>query len=72
MACVQCAHGRPTMVPLVNLRSLRRQFKPNPELSNQAQLEMQINGEAGWHKLKGHSVSLLRARERLLHTKPST
>ena len=72
MPCVQCAHGRPTMVPLVNLRSLRRQFKSSPESSNQAQPEMQINSEAGWHTLIGHSVSLLRARERLLHTKPST
>lgn len=25
-ACFSCAHGRPTMVPLVNLRSLKREI----------------------------------------------
>ena len=50
---MQCAHGRPTTVPLVNLEALHKQIR-----------EMEIldkNGSNGtWHGLRRHELSIER------------
>uniref|UniRef100_A0A0E0M499 MutL C-terminal dimerisation domain-containing protein n=1 Tax=Oryza punctata TaxID=4537 RepID=A0A0E0M499_ORYPU len=55
--CFQCAHGRPTTVPIVNVASLRDEL---------ARLGA-VNGrqEETWHGLSHHGPSLERARTRL-------
>lgn len=55
--CFQCAHGRPTTVPLVNLEALHKQL---------SKLRLQ-NGDLGeqWHGLRRHKPSLERAKQRL-------
>uniref|UniRef100_A0A0E0IND2 MutL C-terminal dimerisation domain-containing protein n=1 Tax=Oryza nivara TaxID=4536 RepID=A0A0E0IND2_ORYNI len=55
--CFQCAHGRPTTVPIVNVASLRGEL---------ARLGA-VNGrqEETWHGLSHHGPSLERARTRL-------
>jgi len=54
---VQCAHGRPTTVPLVNLEALHNQIDKlglmNKSSSNK------------WHGLQRHEVSIDRAVQRL-------
>lgn len=55
--CFQCAHGRPTTVPIVNVASLRDEL---------ARLELLSGRQAEtWHGLSHHGPSLERARTRL-------
>ncbi|XP_058187200.1 DNA mismatch repair protein MLH3 isoform X1 [Rhododendron vialii] len=55
--CFQCAHGRPTTVPLVNLEALHKQI---------AKLGSWSGGSNGsWHGLRQHQLSLERASHRL-------
>lgn len=51
---MQCAHGRPTTVPLVNLEALHKQI---------AQLD---NSSEFWRGLRRREISLERASQRLL------
>lgn len=54
---VQCAHGRPTTAPLVNLVVLHKQI---------AKLGNWSHGSSGpWHGLSRHKPSLERAAQRL-------
>ncbi|PKA56543.1 DNA mismatch repair protein MLH3 [Apostasia shenzhenica] len=55
--CFQCAHGRPTTVPLVNLTTLREQ------LARFGMHEAELS--AGWHGLIRRPPSVQRARHRL-------
>ncbi|KAK9284262.1 hypothetical protein L1049_023432 [Liquidambar formosana] len=55
--CFQCAHGRPTTVPLVNLEALHKQI---------AKLGLLNDGSnQSWHGLRRHERSLERAAQRL-------
>ncbi|XP_058777682.1 DNA mismatch repair protein MLH3 isoform X1 [Vicia villosa] len=56
--CFQCAHGRPTTVPLVNLEALHDQI---------AQFGLMNEGSSNdkWHGLQRHKVCLERAVQRL-------
>ncbi|KAL6959813.1 hypothetical protein U1Q18_039969 [Sarracenia purpurea var. burkii] len=55
--CFQCAHGRPTTVPLVNLEALHKQI---------VKLGSWSDGSNGlWHGLRLHEPSLERAAHRL-------
>lgn len=55
--CFQCAHGRPTAVPLLNLASLHEQL---------ARLEMEKGGPGeSWHGLQRHAPSIERAQLRM-------
>ncbi|KAI0502370.1 hypothetical protein KFK09_017318 [Dendrobium nobile] len=55
--CFQCAHGRPTTVPLLNMVALHEQL---------FRLDMQMPGRSDeWHGLRRHSPSIHRARQRL-------
>ncbi|KAJ4966151.1 hypothetical protein NE237_018000 [Protea cynaroides] len=55
--CFQCAHGRPTTVPLVNLEALHKQI---------AELQLWNDNSNGlWHGLHRHKLSLERAKQRL-------
>nr|GFC38878.1 DNA mismatch repair protein MLH3 isoform X1 [Tanacetum cinerariifolium] len=55
--CFQCAHGRPTTAPLVNLVELHKQI---------IKLENGSHGSSGpWHGLTRHRPSLERAAQRL-------
>ncbi|KAK1303841.1 DNA mismatch repair protein MLH3 [Acorus calamus] len=59
--CFQCAHGRPTTVPLISLPALRKQL---------ARLELQSGGRPErWHGLHRQAPSLDRARLRLSSAK---
>lgn len=53
--CFQCAHGRPTTVPLVNLETLHKQLA---DLNNWS--------DDPWHGLYQHKPTLIRARQRLI------
>ncbi|KAF3440880.1 hypothetical protein FNV43_RR19166 [Rhamnella rubrinervis] len=55
--CFQCAHGRPTTVPLVNMEALHKHIAKVSSL-NEASIEM-------WHGLRRHELSLERATHRL-------
>ncbi|XP_048334561.2 DNA mismatch repair protein MLH3 [Ziziphus jujuba] len=55
--CFQCAHGRPTTAPIVNLEALHKHIA-KIALSNEALNEM-------WHGLRRHELSLDRAAHRL-------
>ncbi|KAL4186439.1 hypothetical protein AMTRI_Chr09g33890 [Amborella trichopoda] len=55
--CFQCAHGRPTTVPLVNLEALHKQLSDLGTLNNQFEEE--------WHGLKRSKPSLERAKLQL-------
>ncbi|CAN4083588.1 unnamed protein product [Withania somnifera] len=55
--CFQCAHGRPTTVPLVNLGALHEQIAKLGSLSR--------GSSEGWHGLHRHEINLERARKRL-------
>ncbi|KAK7252629.1 hypothetical protein RIF29_36714 [Crotalaria pallida] len=55
--CFQCAHGRPTTVPLVNLKALHNQIA-KLGLMNDCSNDM-------WHGLQKHKVCVERATERL-------
>ncbi|KAE8781957.1 mutL-like protein 3 [Hordeum vulgare] len=57
--CFQCAHGRPTTVPIVNVASLRRQLARLGSPSGRSE------AEEPWHGLSQHEASLERARTRL-------
>ncbi|KZV47150.1 hypothetical protein F511_16992 [Dorcoceras hygrometricum] len=50
--CFQCAHGRPTTVPLVNLAILRDQIT-------------KLGSQMSWHGLWQHELSILRSAQRL-------
>lgn len=55
--CFQCAHGRPTTVPLVNLEALHNQI---------AKLGLMNKSSSNkWHGLQRHEVSIDRAIQRL-------
>eukprot|EP00268_Persea_americana_P054960 TRINITY_DN634_c0_g2_i1.p2 TRINITY_DN634_c0_g2~~TRINITY_DN634_c0_g2_i1.p2 ORF type:complete len:103 (-),score=16.92 TRINITY_DN634_c0_g2_i1:150-458(-) len=55
--CFQCAHGRPTTVPIVNMEALQKQL---------ANLRLQNGGSPEqWHGLRHHKPSLERAKLRL-------
>ncbi|KAJ0967778.1 hypothetical protein J5N97_024695 [Dioscorea zingiberensis] len=59
--CFQCAHGRPTTAPLLNMVSLHEQL---------ALLEMRLGiPENSWHGLRQHRPSIDRARQRLASSK---
>ncbi|KAK4261994.1 hypothetical protein QN277_027613 [Acacia crassicarpa] len=55
--CFQCAHGRPTTVPLVSLEALHNQM---------AKLGLMIDcSNDEWHGLRRHKISVQRAAQRL-------
>lgn len=54
---MQCAHGRPTTVPLVNMEALRKHVAKLSSL-NEASIDM-------WHGLRRHELSVERAAHRL-------
>lgn len=54
---MQCAHGRPTTAPLVNLEALHKQ------IAKIALLNDDSNGL--WHGLRRHELTLERAAQRL-------
>ncbi|KAJ4714043.1 DNA mismatch repair protein MLH3 [Melia azedarach] len=55
--CFQCAHGRPTTVPLVNLEALHKQIAQLGALNHKS--------SEPWHGLCHHGISLERASQRL-------
>ncbi|CAK9186998.1 unnamed protein product [Ilex paraguariensis] len=55
--CFQCAHGRPTTIPLINLDVLHKQIAKLGLCSNEM-----------WHGLRRHEISLQRAEQRLSST----
>ncbi|XP_050228464.1 DNA mismatch repair protein MLH3 isoform X2 [Mercurialis annua] len=54
--CFQCAHGRPTIVPLVNLEELHKQI---------AKLAVINRSSEVWRGLRRHELSFERAAQRL-------
>lgn len=54
---VQCAHGRPTTVPLVNLEALRKQVAKVGFLGD--------SSSELWHGLRRQKLSIERAAQRL-------
>ena len=54
---MQCAHGRPTTVPLVNLEALHKQIA---KLGSGGGGSIEL-----WHGLRRHELSLERAAQRL-------
>ena len=56
---LQCAHGRPTTAPLVNLEALHKQ------IAKIASLNQKSDADQGWHGLHRHELSLARAEQRL-------
>lgn len=52
--CFQCAHGRPTTAPLVNLNALHKQIAMLGDSS-----------KAEWQGLRRHRITLERANQRL-------
>lgn len=54
---MQCAHGRPTTVPLVNLEALHNQIA-KPGLMNDSSSDE-------WHGLQRREISIERATQRL-------
>ncbi|KAK7307431.1 hypothetical protein VNO77_40485 [Canavalia gladiata] len=61
--CFQCAHGRPTTVPLVNLEALHNQ------IANLGLMNKRSNGE--WHRLHRHKICVERAAQRLCSARGS-
>ncbi|XP_040370286.1 DNA mismatch repair protein MLH3 isoform X7 [Rosa chinensis] len=57
--CFQCAHGRPTTAPLVNLEALHKQ------IAKIASLNLNNGADQAWHGLHQHELSLARAEQRL-------
>uniref|UniRef100_A0ACD5YCS6 Uncharacterized protein n=1 Tax=Avena sativa TaxID=4498 RepID=A0ACD5YCS6_AVESA len=57
--CFQCAHGRPTTVPIVNVSSLR------DEIARLGMLSGRSDADESWHGLTHHGPSLERAKTRL-------
>ncbi|XP_059437766.1 DNA mismatch repair protein MLH3 isoform X2 [Corylus avellana] len=55
--CFQCAHGRPTTIPLVNLEALHKQIAKLGLLDD--------NSNKLWRGLRRHELSFQRATERL-------
>ncbi|XP_060192073.1 DNA mismatch repair protein MLH3 isoform X2 [Lycium barbarum] len=55
--CFQCAHGRPTTVPLVNLDALHEQISKSGSWSR--------GSSEAWHGLHRHEINLERAAKRL-------
>ncbi|CAM6018985.1 unnamed protein product [Sphagnum balticum] len=79
--CFQCAHGRPTMVPLVNLCALHHHFEPTSSTvgmicantltgleRENVGTEVMVSKSAAWHGLEDCLPSLARARMRLQQT----
>ncbi|EPS57534.1 hypothetical protein M569_17283, partial [Genlisea aurea] len=50
--CFQCAHGRPTTVPVVDLEALRKSI-------------VKLSPDEAWHGLRPHRISLDRCEQRL-------
>lgn len=50
--CVQCAHGRPTTVPLVDLKALHKQIA-------------KLKPRQAWHGFERREITLDRAKSRL-------
>ncbi|CAA7035665.1 unnamed protein product [Microthlaspi erraticum] len=50
--CFQCAHGRPTTVPLVNLKALHKQIA-------------KLGSRQVWHGFQRREITLVRAKSRL-------
>ncbi|XP_059066058.1 uncharacterized protein LOC131059993 isoform X2 [Cryptomeria japonica] len=73
--CFQCAHGRPTIVPLVNLEALHRQLTKFDKASHSGRgllgNSSTTSGNASlystkcWHRLQKHRATLERAKMRL-------
>lgn len=71
--CFQCAHGRPTIVPLVNLEALHRQLTKFDKASHARLLGNSSTTSGGashysakcWHQLQKHRATLERAKMRL-------
>ncbi|KAF6154355.1 hypothetical protein GIB67_026811 [Kingdonia uniflora] len=59
--CFQCAHGRPTTVPLVNLVALHKQIANLGSWNG--------SSDEPWHGLRRHVPSLERARQRLISSR---
>lgn len=57
--CFQCAHGRRTTVPIVNVSSLR------DEIARLGMLGGRSEADESWHGLSHHGPSLERAKTRL-------
>ncbi|KAM6540464.1 hypothetical protein CsatB_004911 [Cannabis sativa] len=56
--CFQCAHGRPTTAPLVNLETLHKQI---------AKTTLHTDDSNGlWHGLRRHELNVERAEQRLM------
>ncbi|XAR73677.1 hypothetical protein NMG60_11007734 [Bertholletia excelsa] len=60
--CFQCAHGRPTTVPLVNLDALHKHMKKLGSCSG--------GSNELWHGLRHHEPSLERSAQRLSAARP--
>ncbi|OAE24388.1 hypothetical protein AXG93_4343s1580 [Marchantia polymorpha subsp. ruderalis] len=72
--CFQCAHGRPTMVPLVDLRALHKRLRltdsscgisKNHELPTGALAAVSDMPVKEWHRLQSTRSTLKRSLERL-------
>lgn len=69
--CFQCAHGRPTTVPLVNLEALHRElekFGNSERVLNQLEItngNVAKNRHKCWHGLQKHRANLERTKMRL-------
>lgn len=54
---LQCAHGRPTTIPIVNLEALHKLI---------TELGLHNDGpNESWHGLRQHEISIKRATQRL-------
>jgi hypothetical protein len=71
LSVFQCAHGRPTMVPLVNIQALHKRFDQSSGINRSGANGMDVPGRANasrrrWHGLKlDVKSSLERAQARL-------
>lgn len=71
--CFQCAHGRPTTVPLVNLKALHRELEKIGNSERVLQQSEITNGDGDvdkrpnkcWHGLQKHRANLERTKMRL-------
>ena len=72
---MQCAHGRPTLVPIVNLQALSFQLtRLESTMMGQSDCKTPVHNKTRgahlrktWHGLEWHYPTLQRAMERLKH-----